>query len=49
MPDKSLEIPLKQTPLDRAKLTPLDRGKLTPLDRSNLTPLIDELSCCFIG
>jgi len=34
-----LEIPPKQTPLDRVKLTPFDRGKLTPLDRGKLTPL----------
>lgn len=44
-----VEIPLKQTPLDRSKLTPLDRGKVTPLDRTKLTPLFDELSCCFIS
>ncbi len=33
-----LEIPLKETPLDRSKVTPAFRCKLTPLFRSKLTP-----------
>jgi exonuclease SbcC len=33
-----VEIPLKETPLDRSKVTPAFRCKLTPLFRSKLTP-----------
>ena len=40
MPEIRLEIPLKQTPLDRSKLPPLFRGKVTPISRTKLTPPI---------